>query len=210
MDDAAAHLLHHLRGNQLAAHVDRLEVDGDGAPPVLERVVQYRVRRRIDRRVVDQHVDATELADHIGDDLAVAVVVGHIESVWKGLAAGCLDFVGDCRTGLGIALQQHDLRAFARHLKRDGSAQALAGTGDEADPVVKQTHSGTPAYKPNRSRDGSNIELVQNVGPCSDMPEDTRLPSKVASRAQGCSRCLCADIVQASSRDSQCRSTRPV
>ena len=73
--------LHHVRRHQLRAHVDGFKIDRDRAPPVLERVVQDGLGRRIDRRVVDEDVDLAESCDQIGDDRAVGFVVGDVELI---------------------------------------------------------------------------------------------------------------------------------
>ena len=113
VDDAPARLLHHLRRDQLAAHVDRFEIDRDGAPPVLKRIVQDRPGRRIDGGVVDQHVDPAELGDHVGDDLAIAVVVGDIERVVDALLPPAALISSSTAAAVSaIAFQQNDLRAF--------------------------------------------------------------------------------------------------
>ena len=141
-------LLDHVRGHELAAHVDRFEIDRDGAAPVLQRVVQDGPRRRIDGGVVDEDIDPAELGDRRPTTISpIAVIVGDIERVGMRRSAGRLDFGGDGLGCFGIALEQDDLGAFGGHLRGDRAAQALAGAGDEADLGVQQSQRGTPCTR---------------------------------------------------------------
>jgi hypothetical protein len=117
---------------------DPAQVDVDDGVELLQRhLLQPRVLG--DAGVVDEHVDTAELGLHRGDHGVDLGAVGDVDDEAQrphahGVAGG----------NRGVdALAPHvagdDDRALARELQRRGQADALGGTGDDAD-LVLQSH----------------------------------------------------------------------
>jgi hypothetical protein len=135
-----------VRDAEAAQHVHAV----DEVPVLLAHLLEAGVAQ--DAGVVDDDVDALPRVERTLDDLRPVldrVVVGH------GLAAGGLDLL-DHRVGRGrrlaaarVAAAQivhDDLGAAGREQQGMGAAEAVAGAGDDGDPVVEAQigHDGGP------------------------------------------------------------------
>jgi hypothetical protein len=93
-----------------------------------------------DPRVVDQGVQAAELADGGGDERVGDVGVGHVTLDGDGPAARGDDLL-DHRLAHGlVVLRDHDGRTLVGALQRLAAADASARAGDDHDLVVEKSH----------------------------------------------------------------------
>ena len=121
-------------GQEVAA-----EVDADhGVPVVLGHLGDRPVAE--DARVVDQGVQAAELADGRGDERVGHVGVGHITVDGDSPAPGGDDLLDDGLAHGLVVLRHHHGGALVRALQRLAAADATARAGDDHDLVVEKSH----------------------------------------------------------------------
>ena len=87
--------------------------------------------------VVDQHVDAAERRDRLGEQAAHVVRLADIGLAHRGEATGLLDLARQRLGGRGaLGIVDHDREAVTGETLGDRRADAARGTGDECDLTV--------------------------------------------------------------------------
>ena len=142
VDDRAAFLADHDRGDRLGAQVGALQVDVDGlVPVVLGRLEQALGDHHAG--IVDQHVDAAVAGHRLVDQAPDVGAAGHVRRDRDGIPASRPD-LRDHGVGLGrpVPVVDHDPGSLVGEPRRDGppdparcsghdrdlSCQAIAGT----------------------------------------------------------------------------------
>jgi hypothetical protein len=146
VDDVAVAGRDQVRQELLGAVHDTPEVDADDPVHVLVVEVDDVTGER-DARVVDDHVDPSELLGHRGGVRRERGPVGDVELVCAhGLGArGLGEGPGLGETGL-VDVGQREVRAAAGEVQREGAADAGAGTGDDDDLVIQGLHAVTASF----------------------------------------------------------------
>src|SRR5581483_7759383 len=149
VDDLAAALGLHDRDDGPTAEVDALQVDLEHAVPLLERQVLGgplpEVLRDVDRRVVEQDVDAAVARLRLGHQARHALQIGHVGRAGPGGAAGRADLGRHALAGRRVQLGDDHLGAFLRDPPRIGPADPVAGAGDDRHLVLQpRAHAPLP------------------------------------------------------------------
>src|SRR5262249_39939812 len=137
VDDPPTALLPHLGNDRLAGQPHAADVDGHQFVPLrlADLPEGLHLDSREDGRVVDQDVEAAELAHGRGDHLPTARLVGHVRPREDGLATRGQALLGD-RLSLGLVqLGHHDPGALLDEAMCVRAPDSLAGTGDDCDPI---------------------------------------------------------------------------
>jgi len=117
----------------------RLEAGLEG---LVAHVEQFAVRHFL--RIVDQDVEATEMIDHGFHAGLQRLQALHLALHGERLAATALDLGDGVLQFRQRAAGNRHAGAFGGEREGDALAHALAGAGDECDPVVEQTHDVSP------------------------------------------------------------------
>ncbi len=114
-----------------------------GAAPGLELVIH--IRRLIDARIVDQHIDLAAPGQRLPPDLQHAAILRQIPGdKMAAIGAQFLLHVGCAARGLDVV--QHGGPARLHDLAHDGGADAPAAAGDEGDLAREIDHLMIPCF----------------------------------------------------------------
>src|SRR5258705_4678188 len=145
-DRAFALLLHELTRRRLRAEKHAVEIDSDHRPPSVGR--QIHARRRDTRAViVDQHVEAAEMLDRLGDHLVALVGVADVNRGHLAFAASLADFVADLFEVFDLAARYQHGRSRRRELLGDRLANSGPSTGYDSNlafDTKRILHNATP------------------------------------------------------------------
>ena len=129
--------LHHPLADQRGEPERPLEVDGDHlVEELLGDVAEALVDRR-DAGVVDEHVDAAEVAIDVLDQPVELLPVPDVAGVGARAAAVGAQRGGDLVAGVGLAADDDDLGAGLREAARDREPEPAGSAGDDGDAVGK-------------------------------------------------------------------------
>ncbi len=119
------------------------EVDADDVVPV--RHHGFGVGREgvaaVDAGVVYQHGDLADLGANLGGNLPAALALGHVELEAVGLATGRLNGFGSFGGGVGVDVDNDDVRALFGVSERDCLADAGATARDHRDASLREVRS---------------------------------------------------------------------
>jgi hypothetical protein len=121
----------HLR--DLPAHAQPHALDVDRHHAVVQRLVGFGELEVffLDARVVEGAVDAPEARQRGGHHVVDLLRTRHVGAHEQRAAAAGLDLLRECGAGLGVDVDQHQLRAGTRERERGAAADAAGGAGDQ-------------------------------------------------------------------------------
>ena len=138
VDDARARLHHAPAG--LRHPVGAVEVDVDHPPELLRRLARGG-HGGADAGVVDQHVDAAELAHGLLDHARAVLGLGDVGGDGDAAAAERLDALGGLLEPLGAAGADRDVGAGFGEAGGERGAEPGGGAGDDGDLAVERKRS---------------------------------------------------------------------
>ncbi|MNT61961.1 hypothetical protein D3C72_1996420 [compost metagenome] len=110
----------------------------DGVPLLVAHLLHHVVPG--EAGVVDDDVDALEIAHRRVDEAVGKVRCGHVAHAGHGFDAHCLQFLDGLLRRLGVQVIDDQARAFACQPHGDGVADAAARTGDQCHLAFKCSH----------------------------------------------------------------------
>src|SRR5258708_2445683 len=134
VDDGAAR--GHVVGGQGAQSQRSFEVDVDGLVEQLARDVFQRRRHRRDARVVDEHVDATELGDCGRDERGALRPITDVARHRKRVPAYSADLGGDLFASVEFAAGHDDIGTRGRKPQGHRATETFAAASDDDDFAV--------------------------------------------------------------------------
>jgi hypothetical protein len=149
VDDLAGALLDHHAPGGLAAEEDAGEVRPHHGVPLRSREPVERGANPV-AGIVDQEVDAAELAHRLVHDPVHLGGVANVARDGQGAPPAGADLAGQCLERLEPPPAGHHVCAGRGELEGDRPADALAGAGHDRDAVLQHVHATVPP--PERSR----------------------------------------------------------